>query len=198
MTARQPVQLNYETLHRIRLAAGGFPADMKINEFGRQLSKAIYDYQRWDSLRDIKPQKKRLKAIQKTASKLAALLREDEENGGLDWYSQWPKDLPPLSKIAEDIQRMAEESGILETSPQKLVRDIKDENAVSGSAREWLVTRLQEVFEEFVRPDFHGGRRDFLDFTQAVLIEFGIEQPSRATIIRDRSRRGRARRGRQK
>jgi hypothetical protein len=90
MTARQPVQLNYETLHRIRLAAGGFPADMKINEFGRQLSKAIYDYQRWDSLRDIKPQKKRLKAIQKTVSKLAALLRDDEENGVLDWYSQWP------------------------------------------------------------------------------------------------------------
>src|SRR5262245_10749473 len=131
--------------------------------------------------------------ISGTWYKLAALLRDDEENGVLDWYSQWPKDLPPLSKIAEDIQRMAEESGMLETSPQKLVRDIKDENAVSGSAREWLVTRLQEVFE-----DFHGGRRDFLDFTQAVLTEFGIEQPSRATIIRDRSRRGRARRGRQK
>src|SRR5262245_27369335 len=136
--------------------------------------------------------------ISGTWYKLAALLRDDEENGVLDWYSQWPKDLPPLSKIAEDIQRMAEETGILETSPQKLVRDIKDENAVSGSDREALVTRCHEVREEVVRPDFDGGRRDFLDFTQAVLIEFGIEQPSRATIIRDRSRRGRARRGRQK
>jgi hypothetical protein len=197
MTARKPVRLNYEALHRIRLAAGGFPANMDINELGLQLSKAIYDYQRWDSLRNIKPQKKRLEAIQKTASKLASLLKDDEANGVLDWWQQWPKDRPPPSKVAEEIQRMAEESGILETSPQKIIRDIKDENAVSGSAHEWLTTRLQEVFEQFFCPDFLGKRR-FLDFTEAVCTEFGIRQPSRATVIRDRSRKGRSRRGRHK
>jgi hypothetical protein len=197
MTIPKPVRLNYEALHRILLAARAFPANMNINELGLQLSKAIYDYQRWNSLHDIKPQKKRLKAIQKTASKLAALLKDDEENGVLDWCQQWPKDRPPPSKVAEEIQRMVEESGILETSSQKITRDIKDESAVSGSANEWLTNRLQEVFEQFFRPDYHEKRR-FLYFIKAVFMEFGIEQFSRATIIRNRSRRGRSRRGGQK
>jgi len=93
MTARKPVQLSYEALHRIRLAARGWPADMKIYELGRQLSKAIYDFHNWAAAPDyIKTQKARLKAIHKYAHKLAVLLRTDEENPGLDWCSQWPKD----------------------------------------------------------------------------------------------------------
>jgi len=197
MTIPKPVRLNYEALHRIRLAARAFPVNMNINELGLQLSKAIYDYHRWNCLRDIKPQKKRLKAIQKTASRLAALLKDDEENGVLDWCQQWPKDRPPPSKVAEEIQRMAEESGILETSSQKIIRDIKDESAVSGSANEWLTTRLQKVFWQFFHPDFLEKRR-FLNFTEAVCTEFGIKRASWATVIRDRSRRGRKRRGGQK
>ena len=123
MTARKPVQLSYEALHRIRLAAGGWPADMKIYELGRQLSKAIYDYQNWRRApRDIDAQKMRLKAIRKHAYALAVLLRTDEEHGILVWCPQWPKDWPPPTKVAEEIQRMADESGMLETSAQKITR----------------------------------------------------------------------------
>ena len=117
MTAPEPIQLSSEALHRIRLAAGGFPADLKPVDLGRQLSKAVYDCHSL-SLRNIKAQKVRLKAIQKTASKLAALLADDEENAGLDWCSQWPKNLPPPSKVAEEIKRMTEESGVLKASAE--------------------------------------------------------------------------------
>src|SRR5262249_5500445 len=121
MTARKPVRLDYEALHRIRLAAGGWPAAMTIYELGRQLSKAIDDYQNWRRApREINAQKTRLKAIRKHARKLAVLLRTDEGHGILVWCSQWPKDWPPPSKTTEEIQRMADESGILETSAQKI------------------------------------------------------------------------------
>ena len=108
MTARKPVQLSYEALHRIRLAAGAWPADLEIYDLGRQICKAIAKYHSLLSLRDIKTQKARLKAIHKTASKLAALLKTDEKNGVLDWCSQWPKDLPSPSKVAKELQRMIE------------------------------------------------------------------------------------------
>jgi hypothetical protein len=143
-----------------------------------------------------------LKAINKTASKLAALLRTDEENGILDWYSRWPKDSPPPSKVAEEIQRMAKESGALETSPQKILRQIKDDNVVAGSAFEWLVTKgLPEAFEQFFRAKptvYRKGR--YPNFASQVLVEFEITnhgQPySRETIIREltRARSGRGRR----
>src|SRR5262249_59534140 len=43
---------------------------------------------------------------------------------------------------------------VLETSPQKIVRKIKDDNAVFGGAREWLVgIKLPEVFEHFFQRD---------------------------------------------
>jgi hypothetical protein len=81
MTARKPVQLSYEALHRIRLAAGGWPADMEIYELGRQLSKAIYDYGSWRlALPGIKTQKTRLKSIRKHAHELAILLRAEERS----------------------------------------------------------------------------------------------------------------------
>jgi hypothetical protein len=209
MTARKPVQLSYEALHRIRLAAGEWPADMKIYELGRQLSKAIYDFQNWAAAHDdIKTQKARLKAIRKYAHKLAVLLRTDEENPGLDWCSQWPKDWPPPIKVAEEIQRMADESGMLGTSPQKIIREIKDNNAVSGSAFEWLIGRkLPEVFEQFFRDDptvYKKGR--YADFAAQVLAEFAItndgQRYSRDTLIRaltlTRSGRSRRRHGGQK
>jgi hypothetical protein len=81
--------------------------------------KAIDEYHSWLALRDIKTQKARLKKIHKTASKLTALLRAEEESEGLDWCSQWPKGLPPPSKVAKEIQRMIEESGVLEASRKK-------------------------------------------------------------------------------
>jgi hypothetical protein len=90
MTARKPVQISYEALHRIRQAAGGWPADLELSDLRRQLSKAIYEYHSFLALRDIKTQKARLRAIHKTASKLAILLKIDEENGILEWRSQWP------------------------------------------------------------------------------------------------------------
>src|SRR5262245_35564444 len=98
MTARKPVQLNYEALHRIRLAAGGWPADLGLSDLRRPLSKAINEYHSFLALRD---QKARLRRIHRHASKLADLLGADEENGGVDWYSQWPKELPPPSKVAK-------------------------------------------------------------------------------------------------
>ena len=208
MTARKPVQLSYKALHRIRLAAKGWPADLKLSDLGRQLSKAIHDYHSLLALRNINAQKARLKAIHKTASKLANLLRTDGENGILDWCPQWPKDLPSPSKVAEEIQRMAKESGVLETSPQKIIREIKDENAVAGSAYEWLVgKRLPKVFEQFfcVAPTVYR-EGAYLDFALQVLTEFEITnngQPySHESIIRAltlmRSGRSRRRRGGQK
>jgi hypothetical protein len=144
----------------------------------------------------------RLKSIRKHAHELAILLRADEENGVLDWYSRWPKEFPPPSKVAEEIQRMAQESGMLETSPQKIIREIKDENAVPGSAFEWLIGRkLPEVFEQFFRDDptvYKKGR--YADFAAQVLTEFAITndgQPhSRDTLIRalTAARSGRSRR----
>jgi hypothetical protein len=181
MTARKPVQLSYEALHRIRLATRGWP-DLEIYDLGRQLSKAIGEYHSRLDLRHIKAQKVRLKKIYKTASKLTALLRGDEESGPLDWYSEWPKDLPPPSKVAEDIQRMTEESGVLETSPQKIIREIKGNN----SAREWLVgTKLPEVFNHFFRRDVTLYLKgDYVRFALQVLAEFEIEKPKPSTIVR--------------
>jgi hypothetical protein len=106
------------------------------------------------------------------------------------------------AKVAEEIQRMAQESGMLETSPQKIIREIKDENAVPGSAFEWLIGRkLPEVFEQFFRDDptvYKKGR--YADFAAQVLTEFAITndgQPhSRDTLIRalTAARSGRSRR----
>jgi hypothetical protein len=206
MTARKPVQL--KALHSIRRAAGGFPADLELAELGRQLSKAIHDYHSFNALPKIKAQKVRLKAVQKTASKLAALLADDEENGALDWYSRWPKDLPPPSKVAEEIKRMAEESGVLKTSAQTIMREIKADNAIAGSAFEWLVAkRLPEVFEQFFRADstvYRKGR--YPNFALQVLTEFEITNNgrpySRESVIKAltlmRSGRSRRRRGGQK
>lgn len=147
MTAPRPVRLNYEALHRIRLAAGGFPANMKIYHFERQLSKAVYDYRQL-SVRNIKAQKARLKAIHGHASAMAPLLSTEEEEGGVDWFSEWPKELPPLSKVAKEIARMIEESAVVKMSAQKIMREI-----ILGSPLEWLVaTRLPEVFEQFFPP----------------------------------------------
>jgi hypothetical protein len=200
MTARKPVQLSYEALHRIRLAAGAWPADLEIYDLGRQISKAIDEYHSWLALRDIKTQKARLKKIHKTASKLTALLRAEEESEGLDWCSQWPKDLPPPSKVAKEFQRMIEESGVLETSPQKIIREIKDADAVSGSALERLVGRkLPEVFENFFRRDvtlYPNGH--YVRFALQVIAECKIGKPEPSTIVRalTSARSGRSRRPR--
>jgi hypothetical protein len=209
MTTRKPVQLSYEALHRIRLAAGTWPADIKIYEFGQQLSKAIYDFYNWAAAPDdIKTQKARLKAIHKYADKLVDLLRTEEKLPGLDWCSQWPKDWPPPIKVAEEIQWRVEESAVLETSPQKIIGKIKDNNAVAGSAFEWLVgQRLPEVFDRVFRADptvYREGR--YLDFVEQVLAKFKItndgQSYSRESIIKaltlTRSGRSRRQRGGQK
>src|SRR5262249_21231350 len=148
MTTRKPVRLDYEALHRIRLAVGHFPACQNASDLERQLSKAVYDYHQL-SPRNINAQQARLKAVRRHASKLASLLREDEWHGGIDWCSQWPKDWPPPSKVAEEIQRMIEESAVLETSSQKIKGAF-----IPGSPLEWLVgMRLPEVFEQFFQQD---------------------------------------------
>jgi hypothetical protein len=204
MTARKPVQISYEALHRIRQAAGGWPADLELSDLRRQLSKAIYEYHSFLALRDIKTQKARLRAIHKTASKLAILLKIDEENGILEWRSQWPKDLPPASKVAEEIQRMAGESGVLETSPQKIIREIKDDNAVLGGALEWLLGRkLPEVFEHFFRRDVKLYQKShYVRFALQIIAEWGIGDVKPSTIIKAltdaRSGRSRRRHGGQK
>jgi hypothetical protein len=198
MTAPKPIQLSSEALYRIRRDAGRFPADLKPVDLGRQLSKAVYDCHSL-SLRNIKAQKVRLKAIQKTASKLAALLADDEENAGLDWCSQWPKNLPPPSKVAEEIKRMTEESGVLKASAQKIVREI-----IPGSPLEWLVgTRLPEVFEQFFRRDVTlYPKGDYVRFAMRVIEECEIGKVKPSTIIRAltnaRSGRSRRRHGGQK
>jgi hypothetical protein len=198
MAARKPVQLSAEALHRIRQAARRWPADLELSDLRRQLSKAIYEYYSFLALRDIKTQKARLKAIRKFASKLAALLRDDEENGVLDWCSQWPKDLPPPSKVAEEIQRMAGESGVLETSPQKIIREIKDDNAVLGGALEWLLgSRLRKVFEHcFQRAVTLYPKGNYVRFAMQVIKECEIGKVKPSTIIRalTNARSGRSRR----
>jgi hypothetical protein len=200
MTTRRPPQLSIDALHRIRLAARGWPADLEIYDLGRQISKAIAEYHSLLSLRDIKTQKARLKKIHKTASKLTALLRAEEESEGLDWCSQWPKDLPPPSKVAKELQRMIEESGVLETSPQKIIREIKDADAVPGSALEWLVGRkLPEVFENFFRRDvtlYPNGH--YVRFALKVIAECEIGKPEPSTIVKalTSARSGRSRRPR--
>jgi hypothetical protein len=186
MTARKPVQISYKALHRIRQAAWGWPADLELSDLRRQLSKAIYEYHSFLALRDIKTQKARLRAIHKTASKLAILLKIDEENGILEWRSQWPKDLPPASKVAEEIQRMAGESGVLETSPQKIIREIKDDNAVFGGALEWLLgNKLPKVFEHcFQRAMTLYPKGDYARFAAQVLEESKIGKVEPSTIVR--------------
>ena|SRR6266481_2610886 len=141
MTAPKTVRLTPEALHRIRQAAGGWPADLELPELRRALSSAVRGYHSFNAIPEIRAQKARLKAINKTASKLATLLRTDEVKGILDWCARWPKDSPPPSKVVKEIQRMAEESGALEASPQKIMREIKDDSAVAGSAFEWLVAK---------------------------------------------------------
>jgi hypothetical protein len=200
MTAPKPIQLTSEALHRIRLAAGGWPADMEIYELGRQLSKAIYEHHSFLALRDIKTQKARLRKIHRHASELAVLLSTDEESGVLDWSSQWPKELPPPSKVAKEIQRTIEESAVMQTSPQKIIREIKDDNAVFGGALEWLVgTRLPEMFEQFFRRDvtFYP-KGDYVRFAMQVIEECEIGKVKPSTIIRalTNARSGRSRRHR--
>jgi hypothetical protein len=75
MTFRTPMRLSSEALHRIRVAAGGWPADLDIFDLGRQLSQALSGPDFSLHLRDIKTQKALLKKIHKAASKLADLLR---------------------------------------------------------------------------------------------------------------------------
>jgi hypothetical protein len=104
MTARKPIRLSYEALHRIRLAAGAWPADLDYKQLERQLSKAVYDYRQL-SVRNIKAQKARLKAIHGHASAMAELLSTEEWEGGLDWCSEWPKEWPPPSKVAKKLSR---------------------------------------------------------------------------------------------
>src|SRR5262249_34036734 len=101
MSTRKPVQLSTDAPHGIHHAARGWPADLGLSDLRRRLYEAIHDYHSFVALRDIKAQKARLKAIHKTTSKLAVLLRADEENGVLDCRSQWPKGLPPASEVAE-------------------------------------------------------------------------------------------------
>jgi hypothetical protein len=198
MTARKPIRLGYEALHRICLAVGAWSADMKIYELERQLSKAVYDYHQL-SIRNIKAQKARLKAIHRHASALAELLSTDEEEGGLDWCSEWPKQLPPPSKVAKEIERMIEGSAVLKTSAQKIVREI-----ILGSPREWLVaTPLPEVFERFFQRNVTlYPKGDYVRFVSQVLTEFEIEKPMPSTIIRAltnaRTGRGRKRHDGQK
>jgi hypothetical protein len=197
VTALKPVQLTSQALLRIRIAAG-FPADQNAFDLERQLSKAIYDYRSYN-LRNIRAQKARLKAIHKTASKLADLLADDEENGGLDWCPQWPKDWPPPSKVAEEIQRTIEESAVLKTSAQKIIGEI-----IPVSPREWLVgTKLPEVFERFFqRAVTRNPRGDYARFVAQVCKEFELGEVKPSTIIRAltsaRSGRSRRRHGGQK
>jgi hypothetical protein len=204
MTAPKPIQLSSEALHRIRLAAGGWPADLGLSDLRRPLSKAINDYYSFLSLRNIKRQKARLRKIHRHASELAVLLSTDEESGVLDWSSQWPKELPPPSKVAKEIQRTIEESAVLQTSPQKIIREIKDENAVFGGALEWLVgTRLPEMFEQFFRRDVTLYQKgDYVRFAMRVIEECEIGKVKPSTIIRAltnaRSGRSRRRHGGQK
>jgi hypothetical protein len=198
VTARKPLRLNYEALQRIREAAWKWSADQNASDLERQLSKAVYDYHQL-SLRNIKAQKTRLKKIRNTASKLADLLSTDEWEGGLDWCSEWPKELPPPSKVAKEIQRMIEESGVLESSAQKITREI-----IPCSPREWLIgTRLPEVFESFFRRDvtlYEKGA--YVRFANQVCTEFKLGEVKSATIIRAltsaRSHRSRRRPGGQK
>jgi hypothetical protein len=171
---------------------------MEIYEFGRQLSKTISDPDSWLAVRDIKTQKARLKKIHKTASKLADLLRTDEKSGALDWYSQWPKNLPLPSKVVEEVQQMAEDSGMLETSPQRIMRDFR-----RGSAREGLLgSKLPELFEHFFRRDATlYPKGDYVRFVAQVFEEAKIGKVNPSTIIRAltdarRGRSGRPRGGR--
>jgi len=198
MTARKPIRLGYEALHRICLATGAWPADMKSYELERQLSKAVYDYHQL-SIRNIKAQKARLKAIHRLASVLAELLSIDEWEGGLDWCSEWPKELPPPSKVAKEIERMIEESAVLKASAQKIMREI-----ILGSPLEWLVaTRLPEVFERFFQRGVSlYSKGDYVRFVHGVCDEYGIRKPEPSTIIKAltnaRSSRSRKRHGGQK
>jgi hypothetical protein len=190
MTAPKPTRLNGEACLRIMKAVGRWPAIYTGSDFERDLSKAVYDYVRYHDLRDIKSQQDRLQKIRKHASALATLLATDEEEGVLDWYSHWPKDLPLPSKAAQEIQRMVEESDILRKSSQKLINEIKDDNAVLGSAFEWLVgTRLPEIFEKFfsAAPTLYQ-KGEFVRFALQTLAEFQISNRGRsystATIIK--------------
>jgi hypothetical protein len=193
VTARKPLRLNYEALQRIREAAGKWPADQNASDLERQLSKAVYDYHQL-SPRNIKAQKTRLKKIRNTASKLADLLSTDEWEGGLDWCSEWPKELPPPSKVAKEIQRMIEGSGVLETSAQKITREIEP-----CSPLEWLIgTRLPEVFEQFFRQDVTVYPKGaYARFVARVCEEFRLGEVKPSTMIRalTRARSERGRRG---
>ena len=187
MATRKPVQLSPEALHRIREAARTWPADLGLSDLRRQLSKAIYDYHNWAAAPDdIKIQKARLKAIHKYARDLAGLLRADGENPGLDWCSQWPKDWPPPIKVAEEIQRMIEESSVLKKSPQKIIREIKEDSAVSGSALERLLgSKLPEVFEHCFRRDVTLYQKgDYVRFAMRIIKECEIRNVRPSTIIK--------------
>jgi hypothetical protein len=199
MTARKPIRLSYEALHRIRLAAGAWPADLDYKQLERQLSKAVYDYRQL-SVRNIKAQKARLKAIHGHASAMAPLLSTEEEEGGVDWFSEWPKELPPLSKVAKEIARMIEESAVVKMSAQKIMREI-----ILGSPLEWLVaTRLPEVFEQFFPPlkVTRYLKGNYVRFVHQICKEYAIEKPMPSTTIRAltnaRSGRGRKRHDGQK
>jgi hypothetical protein len=209
VTAPKPVRLTSEALHRIRLAAKRWPEDLELAQLRRALSRVVDRYHSFDALSEIRTQKARLNVINKTASKLAALLRDDEKNGILNWYvGWWPKDSSPPSKVVEEIQWMLMGSGALKSSAQKIMREIKDESAVAGSAFEWLVAKgLADVFQQLFRADptvYRKGR--YLNFALQVLTEFEITNQgrpySRETIIREltraRSGRGRRRHGGQK
>jgi hypothetical protein len=75
---------------------------------------------------------------------------------------------------------------VLETSPQKIVHKIKDDNAVFGGAREWLVgIKLPEVFEHFFQRDVTLYQKgDYVRFAMQVIAECEIGNVKPSTIIK--------------
>jgi len=204
MAATKPVRLSSEAAHRIRVAAWGFPADMKLSDLQRELQRAIFVYNFLRSLgAEAKAQLVRLKKIHEHASALANVLAADEESEGIFAKQLCPEDMPTAIKLTNKMREIVEESGLLETSPQSLADESRAQYAASDdSPFEWLVgKRLPQVFKWFFREDatlYRKGR--YLDFALQVLTEFEITNNgrpySRETLIRalTRARRGHGRR----
>jgi len=191
----------------------GWPADQKLSDLRRELLKAISEYN-W--LRNVDAEAEtrwdRLKAIHKHASALSKLLAADEENEGEFteyWRPLWPQNMPAASKLVSKMRELVEESGWLETSPQKIAAKTRADHAASGiSAFDLLVgTGLPTIYKRFFRESATTYRDgSYVDFATQVLAEFEITnkgQPySRETVIKAltlaRSGRSRRRHGGQK
>jgi hypothetical protein len=203
MTARKPIRLGYEALHRILQAANKCSSNLDQAEFWSDLVHCVARFRlrsTYGKASFIRAREKRFSAIQKHAKELALLLKEDEAEEdviGNNWREILPRDMLSPREFAEilngllmDLKHLWKEKS--SDSLRNHLAMFEKEYGGGMSAFEMLAgAELALVFKKFFGdPSFsrtdEGPTGPFIKFVLAVLTEFKIKnrgKPYRAETI---------------